>query len=393
MWRGLYHDHWLLGAHKDTMPRRKWLKLIGTTIAASALARPSSGQQPSLGKQFPFIIDEAGAPESWEGSHPLSPFGSLNLSTGNLFTSIPIVSFSGRGLSVSLTLFHNSASSSSLQPFGYGWTHSYNWKIQQDSQTGDAIVIRGTGRKHRYTYNAQSGTFTPPSGVYDELVRHPDGTWTLTFKDQTKMNFDSSGKLVAIVDKNGNQVTLSYDSYSRLVQVQEASGKVLSFGYESGSSEGEFDDEFGSGSVDTKVRTVTDPRGKVWQFSYDAYDRLNSITDPMGFVISFSYDAYHRITSITDKRGFVWQYGYDSNGKVIWAKHPDTGNAQISISWDNIGVTITDQDGVKVRYERNNVGELVKAIAGYGTLNLTTQYAYDENHNLIQVTTAKGYVW
>jgi len=98
MWRGLYHDHWLLGAHKDTMPRRKWLKLIGTTIAASALACPSSGQQPSLGKQFPFIIDEAGAPESWEGSHPLSPFSSLNLSTGNLFTSIPIVSLWSRSL-------------------------------------------------------------------------------------------------------------------------------------------------------------------------------------------------------------------------------------------------------------------------------------------------------
>ncbi|MCS3921048.1 DUF6531 domain-containing protein [Fervidibacter sacchari] len=64
-----------------------------------------------------------------------------------------------------MTLFHNSASSSSLQPFGYGWTHSYNWEIQQDSQTSDAIVIRGTGRKHRYTYNAQSGTFTPPAGV------------------------------------------------------------------------------------------------------------------------------------------------------------------------------------------------------------------------------------
>jgi len=335
MWRGLYHDHWLLGAHKDTMPRRKWLKLIGTTIAASTLARPSSGQQPSGIPSTDVTIDEGtGAPESWEGSHPLSPFSPLNLSTGNLFTSIPIVSFSGRGLSVSLTIFHNSASSSSLQPFGYGWTHSYNWKIQQDSQTGDAIVIRGTGRKHRYTYNAQSGTFTPPAGVYDELVRHPDGTWTLTFKDQTKMNFDASGKLVSIVDKNGNQVTLSYGSYSRLVQVQEASGKVLGFGYESSSSVGgEFDGEFeGGGLVDTKVRTVTDPRGKVWHFSYDAYNRLNSITDPMGFVVSFSYDAYNRITSITDKRGFVWQYGYDSNGKVIWAKHPDTGNAQISIS-------------------------------------------------------------
>jgi hypothetical protein len=83
MWRGLYRDHWLLGAYKDTMPRRKWLKLIGSTLVASSLARPSSGQQPSpAGKQINFvIIDEAGAPESWEGSHPLSPFSSLNLST------------------------------------------------------------------------------------------------------------------------------------------------------------------------------------------------------------------------------------------------------------------------------------------------------------------------
>ena len=86
MWRGLYRDHWLLGAHKDTMPRRKWLKLVSSTIAASVLARPSSGQQPApAGKQFAVvIIDEAGAPESWEGSHPLSPFSSLNLSLVHL---------------------------------------------------------------------------------------------------------------------------------------------------------------------------------------------------------------------------------------------------------------------------------------------------------------------
>ena len=33
------------------------------------------------------------------------------------------------------------------------------------------------------------------------------------------------------------------------------------------------------------------------------------------------------------------------------------------------------------------------AIADFGSLNLTTQYAYDANHNLVQVTTPKGYVW
>jgi len=35
MWRWLYHDHYLLGAQKDTMPRRKWLKLVGSTAAFS----------------------------------------------------------------------------------------------------------------------------------------------------------------------------------------------------------------------------------------------------------------------------------------------------------------------------------------------------------------------
>jgi len=85
MWRGLYRDHWLLGAYKDTMPRRKWLKLIGSTIAASTFIRPSPAQKPTA---IDVTIDEgAGAPESWEGSHPLSPFSSLNLSTGNLFTN------------------------------------------------------------------------------------------------------------------------------------------------------------------------------------------------------------------------------------------------------------------------------------------------------------------
>jgi|GEM_PF-6265725 len=73
MWRALYHDHHLLGAQKDTMPRRKWLKLVGSALAASTFLRPSSAQQPS-GKQFDAVlVDEVGAPESWEGSHPLSP--------------------------------------------------------------------------------------------------------------------------------------------------------------------------------------------------------------------------------------------------------------------------------------------------------------------------------
>ena len=147
MFRKLYRDHWLLGVFKDTMPLRKWFRFFGGAFAASLFAThkvKGQSQDPLVVSGNFWIdiqVDEGGAPESWEGSHPLSPFSLANVITGNLFTQIPIVAFSGRGLDVSLTLFHNSSSASSLLPFGYGWTHSYRWRIDIDPFTEAAILL------------------------------------------------------------------------------------------------------------------------------------------------------------------------------------------------------------------------------------------------------------
>ncbi len=60
---------------------------------------------------------------------------------------------------------------------------------------------------------------TPPTGVYDELVKHGTGensTFSLRIKkDKTTQIFNSSGKLTSIVDRNGNAVTFQYDVYFR----------------------------------------------------------------------------------------------------------------------------------------------------------------------------------
>ncbi len=42
---------------------------------------------------------------------------------------------------------------------------------------------------------------------------------------------------------------------------------------------------------------------------------------------------------------------------------------------------INAQDNIKVRYERNQEGELVRVIVGYRALNLTPQFAYDSNYS------------
>ncbi len=254
---------WLLGAQKDTLPRRKWFRLLGSSLAASFLASKVKSQSAQSVSGGVVGIEGAGAPESWGGSLPLSPFSLVNLSTGNLFTSIPLLSFSGRGLNVSLTFFHNSSAASSLQPFGYGFTHSYFWRLQQDNY-GNALVLQGTGRKHKYTYDPETGKFLP------------------------------------------------------LIQVQEASGKVLRFGYAesgSGSDFGEGGTMVGS-SVDTKIRTVTDPRGKVWQFNYDADGNLISITDPMGYRLEFGYNEMGWRVYRKDGLGRITHYAYDDLGRL-----------------------------------------------------------------------------
>lgn len=46
-------------------------------------------------------------------------------------------------------------------------------------------------------YTESSGTFTPPTGWYHNLVKNTNGSWTLTFKNQSKYQpkrFEPYGK-------------------------------------------------------------------------------------------------------------------------------------------------------------------------------------------------------
>lgn len=68
MWRDLYRDHYLLGAFKDTMPRRKWFRFVGSAFFASLFAKRSEAQETQ-----PLVIappiNESGASGSWKGSY------------------------------------------------------------------------------------------------------------------------------------------------------------------------------------------------------------------------------------------------------------------------------------------------------------------------------------
>jgi YD repeat-containing protein len=210
------------------------------------------------GQIQPSDSTSSGAPESWEGSDPASPFSAVNVGSGNLFTSIPVAGFAGRGLDVGLTLHHNSSDLNATAPLSAGWTHSYNVTLTESLPDGGDVTIReGTGRKHTFLRNAD-GSYTHPPGVFETLVKNANGTFTLTRHSQVKLNFNSQNRLSTLVDPHGNTVTLSYNAAGQLTAVTEASGKALTLAYD------------GSG----RIAAVTNPLNQTTTFTYDGLTRL-----------------------------------------------------------------------------------------------------------------------
>jgi YD repeat-containing protein len=234
----------------------------------------------------------------------------ISVSEGNTREHIPVSGLkSANGPTVGLSLTYNSynADGSRVQlntVLGYGWTHSYN--IFLFSQLGHMFRMDGAGRITKYTLGA-GGTFTTATGYFETLVKNPDGTFTLTQKDQTVFQFAPIPntpflvggpvyRLTSVTDRNHNTTALVY-SNGDLTSITDTYGRSLTLSYTS----------------QHKLATVRDPLGRTTTFTYDATGRqLRAITDPAGKTIQYTYDVSYHITKKIDKDGRTFSYIYNT---------------------------------------------------------------------------------
>jgi hypothetical protein len=115
------------------------------------------------------------------------------------------LSYSGLGPNVQIKRSYNLEDPSETV-FGRSWTFNYNVSLYENP-SGSVQVKRGSGKNEVFT-PLGNGTYQPPLSVYDELTKHPDGTFSLWIKrERVTQNFDTDGRLTSIVDRNGNAVT------------------------------------------------------------------------------------------------------------------------------------------------------------------------------------------
>jgi RHS repeat-associated protein len=283
------------------------------------------------------------------------------------------------------------------KPMGKRWSHTYNTRLYipdtQPATNPFVAVVWGHGSVGLYNWRNAIGTLTK-QGRQDGsvLVRNTDLTYTLILKDQSRYQFDATGRLVRLISTVGNTVTLSY-SGSQLQRVtDDGSGRYLSLTY------------FASGADAGRVQQVSDNAGRQISYAYTNGD-LATFTGVSGKSRGFTYWPQSLMKQATFENGDVIVYNeYDSQQRVKLQRDGNQmagGQSAYTITWaDGTGpndlptVIATVQDYANNQVVYTSLKDSQDTISTVYTLpngNVRSISAtYDGNGNVLSETTYEG---
>jgi YD repeat-containing protein len=297
----------------------------------------------------------------------------VNCATGNFWESYSDLVVAGRGRRLELARTYNSQDAvraSSPGPFGRGWSSSYRERLDVDD-AGDVTVYHDDGATAWFRHNAD-GSYSPLAWAQSRLSRNLDGTYAYVLPDQRTLRFHASGRLESIEDRNANATSLSYDGQGRLGTVTEPGGRSVSFTY----------------NADGTVASATTPAGRVVHYGYTGGD-LTSVTDARGGVWQFTYDAQHLLTVVERPRGGQTQNTYDAQGRVIAQTDPLGHRTTWAYGESTTTVTHPRGEVTEMTFAQNLPTRIVTA---KGTADEATKLiTYDDAFNPTVVTDSRGH--
>ena len=334
-----------------------------------------------------YRVDPIGSERFWRTTKD-----GVNPSNGNLTLNNTDIQIPGRGKNVQVTRTYNSRKSIVDGIFGYGWTSNIDRKLV-DAGSGPITYIDEDGTRHVFGEKV-SGGYESHDGIYLQLVKNGDATYTITKVDGTKYNFYTNGNLSSIVDTNGNRTSFNQNISGQITHIVDDSGRTTTLTY----------------NADGYVSSVTDPANNTISYDYDVDGNLIKVTDAETNETKFGYDTSHNMTSKTDANQNTITYTYNANDRLKSVNRPITINdnketSTITYSYDTTnGVTSrTDGENHRVDYSYNAHGNIVQITKDpLDSVNkAVTTYEYDNYNNLTKVTqpnenangTSKAYIY
>jgi RHS repeat-associated protein len=292
----------------------------------------------------------------------------VNTATGAYWTRERDLQLPGIGQSFAVERSYSSLNAAVAGEFGLGW--SWNYGAHLDLQpSGDVIATGPDGQQVTFTSNPD-GSFTPAAGVTATLTL-ASGVYTLVDHAAVRSRFSVNGKLLALIDRNGNTISFGYDGNGRLQTISDSAGRQIGV----------------SRNAANLISEISLPDGRHVDYAYTS-GLLTTVTDANGADTHFSYDAGNRLVSTIDQNQHTLVTNtYDpSTGRVV--EQDDARANKSYFSWDAASQTTTFTDARGKQWADVYSGNVL--LSRSDPLGNTTRYLYDHNLDVIGVTDARN---
>jgi YD repeat-containing protein len=187
----------------------------------------------------------------------------------------------------------------------------------------------------RYVFETPTGNLRTTPNLLARL-RHIENAWG----DRLTLGYDASGRLATITDNLGlparSGITFGYHPDGRLREVGDWSGRRWSYGYDAAGNLTSLTDpllqvlRYGYDTPRHLLTRITKPLQRDGQsvetrFQYYQNGRAFRQTNGLGAGDTLDYDLFRKSTRVTDARGHVREYFYDANGRMTQLREPDGG--------------------------------------------------------------------
>ncbi|MDQ1921305.1 type IV secretion protein Rhs, partial [Massilia sp. CCM 9206] len=205
----------------------------------------------------------------------------------------------------------------------------------------------------------------------------------------TSYKYDLVGNLKEVTDPLGRVTNFTYDPLDRVKQVEQpltnGARPTIKYGYD---------------GID-QVSTVTDPRNLETRYSVDGLGNRTELGSPDTGLTKSTYDAAGNLKTSMDGRGKTNTYFYDALNRLTRIDY--TGSVSTTFEYDGGATPIpnargkltrmTDESG-STRYTYGDFGRLATKTqntigGGYNTTHQHT-YAYDGDGRLVSMTYPSG---